>query len=268
MELVRFKQDVWGREVLLGTGVLPILGVKFPWLTLHWVAGLVLTAAVAFHIVRSLASKDRFAMHIRLGDLRELTSQNSLPGKYSLAQKSMHAAMTVLVLTTIVTGLVLFALMDTPWWVRSNFLSEAALGWTFLLHGAATLALLGLAALHLYFAMRPEKRFYTHAMLKGWASEGELRANHDLGRWRPAPHPQPAAGDAGVAPAAQQEHSRPARVAWTMIRKAQVPKPATSWKPCRRPLTPLDPSWTPRLRLSISWCMKTSTRPRPSSPWC
>ncbi len=273
MELARFKQDVWGREVLLGvswdllwlvvaatfgliilhaivmlalraqrrpdpsgrrltrhaaadrwfhwtaalaflvllgTGVLPILGLKFPWLTLHWVAGLVLTAAVAFHIVRSLASKDRFAMNIGPTDLRELTDRNSLPGKYSLAQKSMHAAMTVLVLTTIITGLVLFALIDTPWWARSNFLSEAALGWMFLLHGAATLALLGLTALHLYFALRPEKQFYTRAMIKGWASEGELKANHDLARWRPAPHPQPAADGA---PAAQRELSRPAAVA-------------------------------------------------------
>ena len=195
--------------VLLGTGVLPVLGVRLPWLTLHWVAGLALTAAIVFHIVRSLLGKDRAAMNIHPKDLRELNRKNALPGKYSLAQKSMHAAMALLVLTTIVTGLVLFALIDTPWWPRSNTLSEAALGWMFLLHGAATLALIGLTALHLYFAVRPEKQFYTRSMLKGWVSEGELKANHDPSRWRPAPHPQPSTGDAGGTPPLRESHPQP-----------------------------------------------------------
>ena len=36
--------------VLLFTGVLPIIGIEFAWLTLHWISGLVLTAAVLFHV--------------------------------------------------------------------------------------------------------------------------------------------------------------------------------------------------------------------------
>ena len=34
--------------VLLGTAFLPIIGLKFGWVTIHWVTGLVLMAAVLF----------------------------------------------------------------------------------------------------------------------------------------------------------------------------------------------------------------------------
>ena len=173
--------------VLLATGVLPIVGVKFPWLTAHWVAGIVLTAALVFHIVRSLFWKDLAAIWIKPSDLAELTggSAGPLPGKYSLAQKGMHLAMAVLVLIATGTGIALLVQIDTPWWARSNFMSEAALGWMFLLHGLSTLALIGFTALHLYFTARPEKQFYLRAMVKGWVSRAELAAHHDPDRWSP-----------------------------------------------------------------------------------
>ena len=173
--------------VLLATGVLPIVGVKFPWLTAHWVAGIALSAAIVFHIVRSLFRKDRAAIWIKPSDLAELTGGSAapLPGKYSLAQKGMHLAMAVLVLVAAGTGIVLLALIDTPFWARNNFLSEGALGWMFFLHGLSTLALIGFAALHLYFAARPEKQFYLRAMIKGWVSRPELAAHHDPARWTP-----------------------------------------------------------------------------------
>jgi cytochrome b subunit of formate dehydrogenase len=171
--------------VLLFTGVLPILGVKFGWLTAHWIAGLVLTAAVLLHTVRSLVWQDAMSMWIAPKDLREPFDDTLKPGKYSLAQKGMHMGMAVLVLAVCATGIVLLLLIDTPWWNRGNWLNEATLGWMFLLHGASTLGLIGLTALHMYFAFRPEKIFYTRSMLSGWISEDEHAANHDAGRWLP-----------------------------------------------------------------------------------
>ena len=173
--------------------MLPIVGVKFPWLTAHWVAGIVLTAAIVFHIVRSLFRKDLATIWIKPSDLAELTGGSAapLPGKYSLAQKGMHLAMAVLVLVATGTGIALLAQIDTPWWARSNFLSEAALGWMFLLHGLSTLVLIGFAALHLYFTARPEKQFYLRAMVKGWVSRAELAAHHDPARWTPNFRRQP-----------------------------------------------------------------------------
>ena len=36
--------------VLLFTAFLPVVGIRFPWVTWHWIAGLVLTASIIFHI--------------------------------------------------------------------------------------------------------------------------------------------------------------------------------------------------------------------------
>lgn len=248
MEIVTYKEDVWGREVILGvswdllwlaivvpfilialhavyhairkrsgrpssegervsrhdridrifhwimavsvfalliTGIFPIIGLNFSWLTLHWVAGIVLTLVVAFHIVRSLFWQDLKSMWIAPSDLKELSDASHKPGKYSLAQKGMHAAVAVLTLLVIASGLVMFALIDTPWWERSNALPEDTLGLVFLLHGLSTLALITLICLHVYFGLRPEKLFYLRSMVSGWISRDELAANHDPKRWAP-----------------------------------------------------------------------------------
>lgn len=170
---------------LLVTGIFPIIGIEFAWLTLHWIAGLVLTAAVLFHIIRSVLQKDLMSVWISPSDLKEPFDESQKPGKYSVAQKGMHAAVTVMTLLVILSGLFMFAMIDTPWWDRTNSLSESTLGWMFLIHGLTTLALIALIALHLYFAMRPEKLFYLRSMFKGWISEDELSANHDPERWAP-----------------------------------------------------------------------------------
>ncbi len=171
--------------VLMVTGIFPIIGIEFSWLTIHWIAGLVLTAAVVFHIVRSIFWQDLKTMWFSASDLKEPFDDSVKPGKYSAAQKSMHAAVTVLTILVIGSGLVMFAMIDTPWWDRTNSLSESTLGWMFLIHGLSTLALIGVVCLHIYFGLRPEKLFYTRSMLKGWISEDELKANHDPEQWTP-----------------------------------------------------------------------------------
>jgi len=171
--------------VLLFTGVLPIIGIEFAWLTLHWVSGLVLTAAVLFHILRSVFAKDLMSVWISSSDFKEPFDDSHKPGKYSLAQKGMHAAISIVALLVIGSGLVMFAMIDTPWWDRTNSLSESTLGWMFFVHGLTTLALIALIVFHLYFTLRPEKLFYLRSMFKGWISEDELSAHHDPERWAP-----------------------------------------------------------------------------------
>lgn len=122
-------------------------------------------------------------MWIGIKDLKEPFDQNIKPGKYSLAQKGLHATITILTLVIIVTGIIMFALIDTPWWERTNALSENLLGWVFLLHGLASLALVAITSLHIYFGLRPEKLFYTRSMIKGWISEHEKDENHDREKW-------------------------------------------------------------------------------------
>jgi cytochrome b subunit of formate dehydrogenase len=52
------------------TAFLPILGWKFEWVTTHWIAGIVLAAAVLFHIVRAVLCQDFWSMVFGPRDLR------------------------------------------------------------------------------------------------------------------------------------------------------------------------------------------------------
>jgi cytochrome b subunit of formate dehydrogenase len=72
----------------------------------------------------------------------------------------------------------------TPFWDRPAVTDEAQLGLMFLLHGLATLGLVAFTAIHIYFAVRPEKIFYTRSMVKGWISEAEMKENHDTDKWK------------------------------------------------------------------------------------
>ena len=54
---------------LLGTAFLPILGLKFDWVMVHWMTGLVLIGAVLFHLVRSVFWQTRSRHERRLGAL-------------------------------------------------------------------------------------------------------------------------------------------------------------------------------------------------------
>ena len=170
--------------VLIATGVMPIIGIKFAWLNIHWIAGLVLTFVVAFHIVRATFWQDFKSMLLTPADFAEPFDESRKPGKYSFEQKGMHWAMTILVLLVIVTGVILFTHINTPFWERQSVTDEAQLGLMFLLHGLATLSLIAFTAIHIYFAVRPEKRFYTRSMVTGWISEAEMEANHDKSKWK------------------------------------------------------------------------------------
>jgi len=171
--------------VLLITGVLPIIGIHFNWLNLHWIAGLILTFVIVLHIIRAVIWQDFKSMLMGPSDLMEPLDSSKKPGKYSFAQKGMHWTMTILVLGVIYTGILLFLQIQTPWWERSNAMPESELGMMFFLHGLATLALIALSAIHVYFGLRPEKRFYTRSMIKGWISEDEYAKNHDSSKWAP-----------------------------------------------------------------------------------
>ena len=171
--------------LLIFTGVAPIIGWRIAWLNIHWITGLILTFVVAFHIIRSLFWQDFKSMILGPRDFGEPFNSAQKPGKYSFEQKGMHWAVTVVVLLVIVTGLLMFLQIDSPFWDRTNSMPEDQLGLVFLLHGLSTLALVALAATHIYFAIRPEKLFYTRSMISGWISEDEMAANHDTGKWSP-----------------------------------------------------------------------------------
>ena len=57
--------------MLLGTAFLPIVGVEFGWVTVHWVTGLVLIAAVLFHVVRVLVRGTGGSMWLGRADVAD-----------------------------------------------------------------------------------------------------------------------------------------------------------------------------------------------------
>src|SRR5690606_34043286 len=106
--------------VLLATGLLPVVGVRFAWVEIHWIAGLVLVAAVLWHVVRALGWQQPRAMGLRWRDLRELTARER-PGKYSLAQKLMHHAFAAALLVAVVTGSLMLVKVQTPFLERNPY---------------------------------------------------------------------------------------------------------------------------------------------------
>jgi cytochrome b subunit of formate dehydrogenase len=184
--------------VLLGTAFLPIIGVEFGWVTIHWVTGLVLMGAVSFHIVRVFVRGTLGSVALGRADLadaleiatstlaRKLPTRR--PGKYSVAQKFIHHAFAVVVLATLVTGGMMLARIDTPWWQRNPYLlADATWGIVYVLHGLAALLLVTMVMMHVYFALRPEKLKFTRAMIRGWITRQEFDEHHDPKRWQVDP---------------------------------------------------------------------------------
>ena len=180
---------------LLGTSFLPIVGVKFEWVTIHWITGLVLGVAVLLHFVRVLMRGTWGTMWLGRADIADMLDvvgstlrralPTRLPGKYSVAQKLIHHAFTVVVLTTLVTGSLMLLRIDTPWWQRNPYLlADSTWGIVYVLHGLAALLLVTMVMMHVYFALRPEKLNFTRAMIRGWITRREFDEHHDPKRWQ------------------------------------------------------------------------------------
>jgi formate dehydrogenase subunit gamma len=182
--------------VLLATSFLPILGIRFDWVEIHWTTGLLLTLFVVVHVVRCLSVKRLRAMWIGANDVRDVGSvlawslrrrnaPPNKPGKYSPAQKLIHHAFAVTVLTTVVTGILMMLKIDTPFWDRdAGILDDSTWGFIHVFHGLAALLLITMVISHVYFALRPEKLYFLRSMLVGWVSRGEYETYHDTSRWQ------------------------------------------------------------------------------------
>jgi formate dehydrogenase subunit gamma len=178
---------------LLGTAFLPVLGVTFAWVTIHWIAGVVLAVLVLFHIVRGLAWSRLRLMWFGWRDFVDLIRESNAlfgpataprVGKYSPAQKLYHYAVVLIVLSLVITGLFMLAKLDTPFWQRNPyFLDSATWGVIYVIHGYAAMTLITVLIAHIYFAVRPEKLWLTRSMIRGWITRGEYATHFDAARW-------------------------------------------------------------------------------------
>ena len=182
--------------VLLFTGFLPVLGVNFGWVDPHWIAGVVLTVLVLFHIIRALSVLTLSNIWIRWQEFSAAFSATKTEvlggprvkrkiGKYSVGQKGFHHAVALIVLVVIATGLVMMVGIDGPFWERNPFIiSESSRGMIFVLHGFAGLISITMIIVHIYFAIRPEKLYMTRSMIRGWITREEFEKNHDPDSWQ------------------------------------------------------------------------------------
>lgn len=180
---------------LLITAFVPVLGLKFPWVTLHWIAGVLLVAALVFHVVRVFGWQDFWAMWVAPAEIpegmRELrhalgAGSGDAPraGKYAFDHKLYHHMAATATGVAVVTGLLMMVRIDTPFWTRNPYLlSDGVWGVVYVLHGLSGVALIGLVTAHVYFALRPEKRWLTWGMVNGWISRERYLAHHDPDKW-------------------------------------------------------------------------------------
>jgi cytochrome b subunit of formate dehydrogenase len=127
--------------------------------------------------------------------LRELGQDVPGPksGKYPLGNRLYHLAILVVGLSAALTGMFMMARVRTPLFTRNPyFLADTTWGFTYVLHGVAGVALVGLVIAHVYFAIRPEKWWITKGMIFGKITKHDYLEHHDPTRWKVGGKTQPA----------------------------------------------------------------------------
>ena len=151
------------------------MGIKFDWVPAHWISGVVLGVAVVYHLCRvffvhgiweMMPAKPDITMLRRDVLFRNVPDEPS--GKFDLFQKIYHWAVGIVVLALVITGFVMLAKIDTPFWARDpSILSDWNWGIVYVVHGASSLLLLFFFIVHLYFAFLPDYRAHLIAMILG-----------------------------------------------------------------------------------------------------
>ena len=182
--------------VLLFTGFLPIVGVKFSWVDPHWIAGIFLTVAIIFHIIRAVFWQDFWSMVIGVKDIKGAWESTrwalkidekvpGKPGKYPLLNKLYHHMVSTMSVIVVSTGLLMMVKIDTPWWERNPyFFEDWTWGVVYVLHDFASLFFISLVIVHIYFGIRPEKLWMTRAMILGWITSKEYEDHYDNEKWK------------------------------------------------------------------------------------
>lgn len=188
--------------VLLVTGFLPQVGIQFSWVTIHWVAGLVLIASILYHIVHATFFQSLRNIWISLGDVRDWWQETRYvlgrrsdppprPGKYPVDHKLYHHAVTLSGFGAMITGVLMMYRIENPFFTRDPYLyQDETWGWIYVIHGLSGVLLVTLTMAHVYFAVLPEKRWITQSMILGWIGRQDYAAHHDPAKWAPQAAPE------------------------------------------------------------------------------
>ena len=180
---------------LLFTAFLPKVGVQFNWVLYHWIAGLVLTASILFHIIHASFFMDFWGIWPDKTDIEDATRRlkrfrgENAPAprrfaKYPLENKMYHAVIVLTGLGVMLTGIFMLFRIRTPIFPRNPYLfGDMTWGLMYVLHGLCGVGLIALVIVHVYFAMRPEKFVLTKSMVFGSLPKEYYMSHHDPERW-------------------------------------------------------------------------------------
>jgi cytochrome b subunit of formate dehydrogenase len=180
---------------LLFTAFAPKLGYQFAWVTYHWIAGLVLTASIVFHVIHASFWMDRWSIWPDRIDIRDAlrrwkraTGKSAPPpqrfAKYPLENKMYHFAIVLAGLSVTLTGVFMMKRVRTPFFTRNPYIfGDMTWGLMYVLHGLAGVGLIALIMMHIYFAVRPEKLVITKSMITGSLDGEHYKEHHDPERW-------------------------------------------------------------------------------------
>jgi cytochrome b subunit of formate dehydrogenase len=180
--------------VLLATGFLPIVGLEFAWLNIHWITGIILIVCILYHIVHASFFLDFWSIWLLPSDFKEAMQRTQRQfgksvdvgkhGKYPLDHKLYHVAVSVFGLIVSATGILMMMRIDNPLLARNEtFFTDPNWGIVYTLHGFSSVLFVFLTITHIYFAIRPEKLWMTRAMIFGSVSREDFLAHHDPKKW-------------------------------------------------------------------------------------
>ena len=182
--------------VLLFTAFLPKVGVTFAWVTYHWIAGIVLTISIVYHIIHASFWLNFWSIWPDKEDFEDISRRIKFAlgqpapaprkfAKYPLENKLYHMVVMLAGLSALLTGVFMMKRVQTPFFTRNPYLfGDMTWGWMYVLHGLAGIGFVALVTVHVYFAIRPEKLFITKSMIFGWISREKYLEHHDPERWR------------------------------------------------------------------------------------
>ncbi|MGA9861519.1 MAG: cytochrome b/b6 domain-containing protein, partial [Terriglobales bacterium] len=131
---------------LLFTAFLPKVGVRFNWVTYHWIAGVVLVASILFHVIHASFWLDFWSIWPDKTDVQDAGKRVrrflGMPAppprkfaKYPLENKLYHGAIMLSGLAVIFTGVFMMFRVRTIFFPRNPYLfSDMTWGLMYVLH--------------------------------------------------------------------------------------------------------------------------------------
>ena len=137
---------------LVFTAFLPVVGVKFAWVYWHWMAGILLTGSIIFHIIHATFFMDFWSIWVGPKDIPEAKAEIMRDFGVELGGRSpavparqplYHLAVLVAGLAAIGTGLLMMSRIRRRSRAQPRLMGDAAHGVTYVLHGLAGVGFVG-----------------------------------------------------------------------------------------------------------------------------